>query len=400
MNIQTLKSYIQSANVNFLIGSGCSRPFLSVLGNVEKWLTELSEDKSISEISEKIIKASVYKAYFKGAIFPNFSMAPVDSFKGSVNEYSKFLSIWNEIINKRGSRLLSKRVNVFTTNVDTLIERAAESGGIELNDGFRGSVAPSFDESNFNKTISKRSLHFQNVSELPVFDLIKLHGSINWKSIADNKIENDFYLRTVELIEDELEAISIDCFIELNFDDGRGNSLPKSYAQLKSDADAKAAGIDPTSFDKFLKEYEKLIMVNPTKMKFVTTVMDMHFYELMRIYSNSLEKENTLLFTMGFSFADEHLANLTMRAANANPTLQIIIFAFNDAEEDSLKSNLKIKGATQNNNIYILTPMKLRNNNANDEWSDKLKDIDYFSLEKINKLFRLVDNQIPVSYGK
>ena len=47
MNIQTLKSYIQSANVNFLIGSGCSRPFLSVLGNVEKWLTELSEDKSI-----------------------------------------------------------------------------------------------------------------------------------------------------------------------------------------------------------------------------------------------------------------------------------------------------------------------------------------------------------------
>lgn len=400
MNIQTLKSYIQSANVNFLIGSGCSRPFLSVLGNVEKWLTELSEDKSICEISEKIIKASVYKAYFEGAIYPNFSMAPVDSFNGSANEYSKFLSIWNEIINKRGSRLLLKRVNVFTTNVDTLIERAAESGGIELNDGFRGSVAPSFDESNFNKTISKTSLHFQNVSELPVFDLIKLHGSINWKSIADNKIENDFYLRTVELIENELEAISIDCFIDLNFDDGTGHFLPKSYAQLKSDAEAKAAGIDPTSFDKFLKEYEKLIMVNPTKMKFVTTVMDMHFYELMRIYSNSLEKENTLLFTMGFSFADEHLANLTMRAANANPTLQIIIFAFNDAEEDSLKSNLKIKGATQNNNIYILTPMKLRNNNANDEWSDKLKDIDYFSLEKINKLFRLVDNQIPVSYGK
>lgn len=399
MNIQTLKSYIQSANVNFLIGSGCSRPFLSVLGNVEKWLTDLSEDKSISEISGKIIKASVYKAYFEGAILPNHIMAPVDKFNASVGEYSKFLSVWNEIINKRGSRLLSKRVNVFTTNVDTLIERAAESSGIELNDGFRGSVSPSFDESNFNKTISKTSLHFQNISELPVFDLIKLHGSINWKSITDNKIENDFYLRTVEAIGNELDAIKKDCFIDLFFDDGSGNTLPKNYAQLKVDAEGKA-GIDPKSFDKFLVEYEKLIMVNPTKMKFVTTVMDMHFYELMRIYSNSLEKENTLLFTMGFSFADEHLANLTMRAANANPTLQIIIFAFNDAEEANLKTNLKIKGTTQNNNIYILTPKKLRNSNANDEWSDKLKDIDCFTLEKINRLFQLVDSQIPVSYGK
>ena len=43
MHIETLKYYIQSANINFLYGSGLSRPFLSTLGNIEKWLTELNE---------------------------------------------------------------------------------------------------------------------------------------------------------------------------------------------------------------------------------------------------------------------------------------------------------------------------------------------------------------------
>ena len=80
----------------------------------------------------------------------------------------------------------------------------------------------------------------------------------------------------------------------------------------------------------FFKKYEELVIVNPTKAKFKETVLEEQYYEMMRIYANSLEKVNSLLFVMGFSFADEHIRNITIRAANSNPTLQIIIFAYND----------------------------------------------------------------------
>lgn len=41
MNIKELTYYIQSANINFLIGSGASRPYLATLGSIEKLLTML-----------------------------------------------------------------------------------------------------------------------------------------------------------------------------------------------------------------------------------------------------------------------------------------------------------------------------------------------------------------------
>ena len=85
-------------------------------------------------------------------------------------------------------------------------------------------------------------------------------------------------------------------------------------------------------YNHFNQLYSKLVMINPTKAKFRETVVDYHFYELMRIYSNALERSSSLLIVAGFSFADEHIANITMRAANANPTLQVIIFAYNGNE--------------------------------------------------------------------
>jgi hypothetical protein len=46
------------------------------------------------------------------------------------------------------------------------------------------------------------------------------------------------------------------------------------------------------------------------------------------IYNNELEKENGVLFVMGFSFADEHIRELTLRVANTNPTSIIYIFVY------------------------------------------------------------------------
>ena len=67
MQIETLKDYIQSANVNFLYGSGLSKPFLSTLGNIEKWLTELNERRhgDAGQVKYTIVEASILKLYFE-----------------------------------------------------------------------------------------------------------------------------------------------------------------------------------------------------------------------------------------------------------------------------------------------------------------------------------------------
>lgn len=54
MKIEHLKNIIQSCNINLLIGSGISKPYLETLGDIENWLTELEKVKE--EIDEKIYK--------------------------------------------------------------------------------------------------------------------------------------------------------------------------------------------------------------------------------------------------------------------------------------------------------------------------------------------------------
>ena len=139
-------------------------------------------------------------------------------------------------------------------------------------------------------------------------------------------------------------------------------------------------------------------MVNPTKHKFQETVMDMHFYELMRLYSNSLEKENSILFVTGFSFADEHIANLTMRAANSNPTLQIVIFAFDATEIDKYKGYLKIGGGALNSNVMILTTKAVMD--ANKDNKDFPDLTEHFTMSSVVKLFSYLRNRIPGLNGK
>ena len=397
MDYKTIINYLQTANINFLIGSGSSCPLLETLGDVEAWLTKLAQEgDGLTEVEKKALRASIYKAYFDKAIGRNLTKLPHDLFSDTIKQYVAFLSTMNEILNRRGNRLTPKQVNLFTTNVDTLIENAAEIVGVEFNDGFKGSVNQIFDEANFRKSISKASLHFQSVAELPVFNLYKIHGSINWERISDDRVGNDFKLAQVKKISDALAGIAGDQFIATTYD-AAGVTKSHTYDELKSAVKSLAIAKDD-QYDSFITEYDKLIMVNPTKHKFQETVMDMHFYELMRLYSNSLEKENSILFVTGFSFADEHIANLTMRAANSNPTLQIVIFAFNAKEVDSFKRNLKIGGGALNSNVLILTTKDVMD--ANKDNKDFPNLTDFFSMNSVVTLFSYLRNRIPGLNGK
>lgn len=396
MRIETIKYYIQSANVNYLYGSGLSRPFLSTLGDIEKWLTELNEirGREGDKVAFTIVEASILKLYFDGVMYPNVNPTGTN-YDDTIAEYKRYLLTWNGIINKRSNHLVGKQINLFTTNVDMMMERAALGLGVELNDGFQGSIEQVYDAGNFQKTVSKTSLHFHNVSDIPVFNLLKIHGSINWREETD-QIKNDMGLPTVIAVKAALDVIDARNFISTTKTDATGNEVDKTLTEMIFEAEGLGMANDDV-YKPFLEQYRKMVMINPTKRKFKESVMDHHFYELMRQYSNNLEKENTLLLVSGFSFADEHISDITRRAANTNPTLHIVIFAFNDNDGDTIKSNLKLKDVCLNNNIEILTPsvFKEQNEESQEEKYKKfVEGIKQFDLKTINNLFELISQGI------
>lgn len=380
MKLDTLKDFIQSANINFLIGSGLSLPYLSTLGNIEKILAGLSSNHSIDERTKDIIAASVYKQYFEDVMQPNhvknipdFATEEGKKYKDVILQYRQFLQTWSLILHRRSNSLLSRQVNLYSTNIDIFMERAAEDTRVEFNDGFRGSLSPVLDETMFQKRVMKNSVHYQNTTEVPTFNLLKIHGGINWID-DDGTIKNDSTLSQIEKIQSIIQTTVENGaeFMEVNDLD----TMIQDYNFLENPEKTEEL-IKP-----FMDAYNRLVMVNPNKSKFSLTVLDAHFYEMIRMLSNSLEKENSLLMVMGFSFEDEHLLNIACRAARRNPTLQIIIFAYEDNCVEGYEE--KFKGLP---NVCILGPSYLVH-------EDK-KITSKFSFEGVNAVFDHVCKLIP-----
>ncbi len=323
-NDKNIKKSIASANINFLVGSGVSMPFFKILTDIEK---KLSEAEKSGDLDKEI---EIKKEYFNGSISNNRGLLEINSSRSQkcqdvLDQYKKFYKTINTLILQRESSLLSKQINIFTTNVDIFSEIALEETGVEFNDGFHGRFNPKYSVGNFKKSYYKTSLHYENTSEIPVFNIIKLHGSVSWCAEGDN--------------------ITLDKNLKL------ANEIAKS------------------SSDKFKENYDKLMIVNPSKKKFKDTVLNETHYDLLRIYNNELEKENSVLFVMGFSFADEHIRELTLRVANTNPTSIIYIFVYDDKNS---KIYEELESDAKNSNIYLLAEKKYDFKKINSFFSEQL----------------------------
>jgi hypothetical protein len=376
MEYDNIKKIIESCHLNFLIGSGASRPFLGTLGSIENLLTELAKS-NISEQNKTIIDASIKKHYWDVAIKGNLEINNTGNANLATTKkaYSDFYLSLNSILNKRKTNLISKQVNIFTTNMDLFNEDALEKGGFTYNDGFTGRLNTIFGTENFNNSIRKTSSHFEYQSELPLFNLFKLHGSVNWLLNSDGKIKYDNNLDILKAI----EAIKIDKANLLDIEYKKATKegdIWLSYTTDELEAQIATKKINKEKeHDDFLEVYDKLIMINPTKEKFETTTRKLTFYELLRMYSNNLEKENSVLFVFGFSFADEHIREITLRVAKANPTLLIVIFAFDKTAQESILKEL----SERDNIVYVF------------DKDDKIK----YSLDSINeKYFRKLSDEL------
>lgn len=304
IDINKIREYINNGSLNFLIGSGLPNPFIPLLSaGTEECLQKAEDEKDI--ILEKKLKLDI----FTKILLPNLSLIQKqENSKNILEKYKKFIRALNIIIAKRKHNLIHRQINIFTTNYDILLELALESCKIDYNDGFSGRFSPTYNSDNFKKTIFKRGMFLDSSSEIPYFNILKLHGSISWTTNDSQEI----------ILRHPLEIVN-----HLN--------------EIKPED------------NNFLSKYNRLIIINPSHKKFLDTVLLDIYSDLLRIYSSELEKQNSILFVCGFSFNDEHIYRITLKAANANPTLKIFILPYRINPKF-----LQLQQNAKNNNIEIL----------------------------------------------
>lgn len=304
---RTLTRSLQSAHINYLIGAGASSPAVPVAGTVEQEIAALYETNQ-----EEEGRARMY-GFLAGVQQPtNDLITGADSAQNAetVKNYTDYIGIIEIILTERRTNLLPKQATIFSTNYDLFVEKAALGyPALRLNDGF--SRVPSLDgrmdyasRSFFTTTSNTGNLYSYKV-DIPCINLVKLHGSLSWKKDGENIL---FSVQRKDLLTEERTPAEIKDFVD-------------SYA-----------------------------VVLPQTTKFRTTLMDSTYYELLRIYANELDRENTLLIAFGFSFGDDHILKITKRALK-NPTLKLIAFAFNDADRQAFVT--KFDGY---NNVEIIAP--------------------------------------------
>ncbi|MEF9477306.1 SIR2 family protein [Chryseobacterium sp. 1B4] len=140
----------------------------------------------------------------------------IEKLQNTYKGYKDFLRVINQIIYQRRSNTVNKQTNLFTTNIDIFLEKVIEDLNLHFNDGFSGVFKRTFSLSNFKKSSYQKSLQYDNIAEIPVYNLLKIHGSITWK-LQDNQLMfND--IDTIYSIEEEYNKIKFLDIIKLDND--------------------------------------------------------------------------------------------------------------------------------------------------------------------------------------
>lgn len=387
LTLQRLRTIVESAHLNFLIGAGTSVPFFAPLGNIEEALTDLA-DTTASGPVKAVVRASIQAYFFENVLVPNHAVVDREPrAESALSSYATFMRTLNRILLRRHSTLLSKQANIFTTNVDMLFEVAMEELGVDFSDGFAGKIRPRFDPGDFNTLRFRAGSRYEHRFEVPVFNLVKIHGSASWRQQDREGRRTEIYFDHKLTLLSEIEALH---------DAARPHLVPvvidhpsptiRSIMDLVAAAesqleDAELLGTDveaSQAVEAFSCAYDRLGIVNPDKRKFATTVLNETYYELIRRFANELEKENSVLFVHGFSFRDEHLRDLVLRAARTNPTLQVIVFCYSRAASVAFESLLP-EAEIKNGNIQLVAPADPGEGESERKISLDVLESDYFA---------------------
>lgn len=339
-----LQEILSGKNVNFLIGSGASVPMYPTLsmGDNCRSLEELLTDQNISDGVKDLLYCFYYYRWIqpmiKGKLENNESVS--DNYNAFVNILINFL--------ETESNEQPKRVNIFTTNYDLNFEKCLDRIALEryifVNDGGSGFVERRLKSNNFYMTVHHSGYTDFYRHEIPCVNLLKLHGSLSWKRGENGEILLDYLAESHDL-DKPMKLSGRTDFLDL---------LNQQFASINSELENKTLteqGLLSNHLGKLDDEanleivsrraenVKALPIINPDKWKFHDTVFEQHYYQMIRSFSYELEKKNSVLIIFGFSFSDEHLLDIFKRSMT-NPTLYVIVFAFDEAAKNELKQKI------------------------------------------------------------
>lgn len=319
MKIKDLRKLMISKRLNLLLGSGCSSEAIPLMGYYRSKCSDLNSANN--KLEDKIKNVS--------QVLSSHNYLKIDHPKGvdeTLKIYVEFIQKVVEILNLSNARETPRRANIFTTNYDLFIEKAIDVVSRDyqfiVNDGSRGYFDKILESSNFDQVVSYKGINDNYISEIPSISLIKPHGSMNW----DEDQEHDrVYIR---------------------------NTVAQNP-----------------------------LIVRPTGKESADTFKQNHFFSMLRFFTNELDKPQSVLAVIGFSFQDKHIAKMVKRAS-ANPELLIICFCYSSGDVKTILKNLQFELNEQiPKNIQFVVPGKEKKQLIDD---NKLKyNVQFINCEQI-----------------
>lgn len=300
IDIDSLKNeiaqFLQLDNLNFLLGAGCSSHIkndeeLGIPGMAklyEGFFKQFKGFQIAGSDAEPIFDGNLEKMLeTMGAISVAKKVQTIDDDIEekicTVQKYirnqivdglhgTEVLNIYRKFYIKTVTQGRKNPINIFTTNYDLYNEQALDSLSFPYNNGFIGTYKRSFNPASYKYAYVEDMNLSKNIWErVPNFyNLYKIHGSISWVKNENNINEIDY------------EHISED----------------------------------------------DTVMIYPTPLKDRTTLMT-PYSDLFRAMETALLKKNSILITLGYSFADDHINRLILNSL-AIPTFKLVIFGQSD----------------------------------------------------------------------
>ena len=350
-------------------------PAFGTLGNIEQLLEQLqiigvhSDKTTTSGVSEKVIEnlveASLKASFFNTAIRTNRTY-PTDGEGITKTNYELFCRAAMKLVAKREASTLPKQVTFFVSNYDICMDVALDKARIPTNSGYVGRFNPLVDLSDFGRRVTTSTLTLGYQSEIASANLVKIHGCASWRKNGQNiEFSNNFELiKEIEkMIEDLQRATDQGTSYrphEARHADDPLLEVRDELSEMIAAARIFVGGKVDKSVQALLDKFNELQIVWPTKQKFHDTVLDEIYYAQLRRLTNQLEVRNSILIVAGFSFADEHIRKLILRAADTNPTLKVIILCYNEDSKEQIQRNLMKESTVDsmpiaNHNITTVT---------------------------------------------
>lgn len=276
--------------LNILIGSGCSSeamPLMSKYGDIDLKDRNKKMIKDIIHLS----KISVSKSSF---LTKHNNLDIVKKIINTQNSYKNFIYSIINILNLSNSRQVPRTANIFTTNYDLFIENAVNNlqshSRFVFNDGASGYFKRILNSSNYNQVVAYKGINDNYIMEIPSINLIKSHGSVNWEREGDRVIVSNIV-------------------------------------------------------------YENPMIVPPTGYEEQETFINNYFHDMLRIFQIELDKQQSVLIIVGFSFQDKHIAKMVKRALQ-NRELIVYIFVYK-GDGKNIIDNLEVTDIPPNLKLVL-----------------------------------------------